>query len=124
MELSGISGIAGLFRGNDVECVCRNIQRKQGSRSELVVAGTCVDLLTYRGIFTGGNEERIEREIFFGVKIVNAGTCAGNVDIFVKEGTTIGRAELTTKRRKGTKGRDVFLCRLACFSGERKLVAK
>ena len=31
--------------------------------------------MTDRGIFTRGNEGRIEREIFFGVKIVNAGTC-------------------------------------------------
>ena len=42
-----------------------------------MVAGTCVDLLTDRGNFTEGNEvkeSRIEREIFFGVKIVNAGS--------------------------------------------------
>jgi len=47
------------------------------------IAGTCVDLLTDRGIFTGGNEvkeERIEREIFLGVKIVIADTCDGKVD--------------------------------------------
>jgi hypothetical protein len=50
---------------------------------ELVIAGTCVDLLTDRGIFTEGNEVKeggIEWEIFFGVKIVNAGTCDGKVD--------------------------------------------
>jgi hypothetical protein len=44
---------------------------------ELVIAGTCVDLLTDRGIFTDGNEVkegRFEREIFSGVKIVNAGS--------------------------------------------------
>ena len=37
--------------------------------SELAVAVTCVDLLTDRGIFMGGNEGkegRIERENFFG----------------------------------------------------------
>jgi hypothetical protein len=52
-------------------------------RSELVVAGTCVNLLTDRAIFRGGyelKEGRIELEIFFGVKIVNAGTCEGKVD--------------------------------------------
>jgi len=39
-----------------------------------------VDLLTDRGIFAGGNEEkegRVGLEIFFGVKIVNAGVCDG-----------------------------------------------
>jgi len=90
----------------------------------LVVAGTCVDLLTYRGIFTRVKEGRIEREIFLNVKIVNAGTYDGKVDIVGNEGTKIGHVGLTTKRTKGTKGRDVYLCRLACFSGERKLVAK
>ena len=51
--------------------------------SELVVAGTCVDLLTDQGIFTGGNEVkkgRIERQVFLSVKIVNGGTCAGKVN--------------------------------------------
>ena len=45
---------------------------------ELVIAGTCVDLLTDRGIFadgTGVKEGRIEPPIFLGVKIVNAGNC-------------------------------------------------
>jgi hypothetical protein len=43
--------------------------------SKLAVAGTCVELLTDRGFFAEGNgvkEGRFEREIFFGVKIVNA----------------------------------------------------
>jgi hypothetical protein len=44
----------------------------------LAVAGGCVDLLTDRGIFTDkGNEGRIKWGNFFGVKIVNAGTCEG-----------------------------------------------
>jgi len=52
--------------------------------SELVVAGTCVDLLTDWGIFTERTEEnegRIERENFSGVKIVNARTCDMNVAV-------------------------------------------
>ena len=52
--------------------------------SELAVAVTCVDLLTDRGIFMGGNEvkaRRIEREIFLGVRIVNAGTCDEDVAV-------------------------------------------
>ena len=40
---------------------------------------------------------------FFGVKIVNAVTCKGKVDIFGNAGTKIGHSELTTKRTKGTK---------------------
>jgi hypothetical protein len=87
---------------------------------ELVIAGTCVDLLTDRGIFTRGNEERIEREDFFGVKIVNA-VLARELDNFGNEGKKIGHSELTTKR---TKGRNVFLCRLACFCGEGKVPSK
>jgi hypothetical protein len=50
---------------------------------ELAVAGTCVDLLTDEQFFAGGNEVkegRSELENFFGVKIVNAGSCNGKVD--------------------------------------------
>ena len=61
--------------------------------SKLVIAGTCVDLLTDRGIFTGGNEVkegRIEREIFLNVKIVNADTCEVKIEMYGFEGTKIG----------------------------------
>ena len=50
-----------------------------------VPCGFCeMDLLTDWGIFTGENEVkegRIERENFFGVKIVNAGTCDEDVAV-------------------------------------------
>jgi hypothetical protein len=59
----------------------------------LVVAVTCVDLLTDWDFLTGENEGRIEREIFLGVKIVNAGTCAGKDNISV-------RGEFFSKTRK------------------------
>ena len=68
--------------------------------SELAVAGTCVDLLTERGI--EGNElkeGRIEAGNFFGVKIVNAGTCdvkiviTGNCD---GKGNILGKSDVAT----------------------------
>jgi hypothetical protein len=63
----------------------------------LVVAGTCVDLLTDRGISTKGNvvkEGRIEREIFLGVKIVNAGTCDEDVVVeIVNTGVCDGKGD-------------------------------
>jgi hypothetical protein len=73
--------------------------------SKSAVAGTCVDLLTEGGISTGGQEVkegRIERENFFGVKIVNAGTCNGKGNIFGKEGV-MDPEEGTTKATKSTK---------------------
>ena len=68
----------------------------------MVVAGTCVDLLTDLWICTEG---RIERENFFGVKIVNAGTCEGKVNILGKE-VVMGPEEGTTKHTKATKERE------------------
>jgi hypothetical protein len=62
----------------------------------LAVAGGCVDLLTDRGIFTDkGKEGRIKWGNFFGVKIVNAGTCEGK----------------STKSRDGGSDRD---CETEC----------
>ena len=57
----------------------------------MAVAGTCVDLLTDRGIFTRGNEvkeARNEREKFLSVKIVNAGTCDEDVAVKIVNGRT------------------------------------
>ena len=64
----------------------------------MVVAGTCVDLLTDWGIFTGENEVkegRIERENFFGVKIVNAGTCDEDVAVkIMNAGNCDGKVDI------------------------------
>ena len=69
---------------------------KQNRWSELAVAGTCVDLLTERGI--EGNElkeGRIEAGNFFGVKIVNAGTCDEDVAVkMVSAGTCDGKVDI------------------------------
>ena len=77
--------------------------------SELVVAGTCVDLLT------GGNEAKeggIEREIFFGVKIVNAGTCDGKVNILTGSEVAIPHAG----RRSDVGWASFFMAQTFCSS--------
>ena len=60
-----------LGRKSRKRVVNRSLEFSHSRWSELVVAGSCVDLLADRGIFTERKKDgRIVRENSFGVKIV------------------------------------------------------